>query len=329
MGTTTDTHVVAGPAPRVAAFYRFVPVDDPDVLRDRLKALTGSLGLRGTVLIAREGINGTVCSMPDALDELQKAFAADPRFAAMRIRLSDAAPGNRVFLRMKVLVKPEIVSTGLALEPRRLTGQRVDAQRWNELLDDPDVTVIDTRNGYETAIGTFPGALDPATASFREFPEFVDRELAQLDRTRPVAMFCTGGIRCEKASALLLERGFETVYQLDGGILDYLETTPPETNRWQGECFVFDQRVSLTANLKQGSYGQCHACRHPISDADRQSPDFAPGISCPRCIDRLAADERAGFAERARQVALAAERGITHLGPQATAIAGRDPDVAM
>lgn len=302
--------------PVVGTFYRFAPVDDPVELQAAIREFAAGENLKGTVLIATEGMNGTLAGSDAALDALEQFFAADVRFCGMPVKRSTAASGARVFLRLKVLIKREIVTSGLALDPARSTGVHVDASRWNELLDDPAVRVIDTRNQYETAIGSFPGAEDPRTINFRDFADYVARDLATADRTQPIAMFCTGGIRCEKASSYLMAEGFQTVYQLDGGVLQYLETVPEGHNRWQGECFVFDQRVSVTAALEQGSFDQCHACRHPISEQDKASADFHPGVSCPHCIGRYDAEQRAGFAERARQVALAEQRGARHLGPQ-------------
>jgi len=202
---------------------------------------------------------------------------------------------------------------GVPVAACRRTGTRVDAPAWNRLLDDPDVLVIDTRHGYENEIGSFPGALDPGTRTFREFPGFVDRQLDPA-RQPKVAMFCTGGIRCEKASAYLLEQGFAEVYQLEGGVLKYLETVSPEQNRWQGECFVFDQRVSVSEELEQGSFVQCYACRRALSPADLDSPAWVEGVSCPHCVDELSEDQSAAFQERRRQVLLARQRGSRHLG---------------
>lgn len=275
----------------VATFYRFVPLEDLEGLREGIEAQAAALGLRGTVLIAAEGINGTLTGPRRGLDALLIALRAEAPFAGLRARYSSAEPGNPVFDRLKVRIKAEIVALGQpGVDPSRRTGEHVDAERWHALLDDPEVLVIDTRNRYEIDVGSFPGAVDPGTDSFREFPEFVDRALDPA-RHRRVAMFCTGGIRCEKASAYLLERGFEMVYQLGGGILNYLETVPADRNRWQGECFVFDQRVTVTPALTEGAYRQCHACRHPLTAADLASPDFLPGRSCPYCADAAARAE--------------------------------------
>jgi len=298
----------------VMTFYRFVPLANLPELRSELEAEAQRLDLLGTILLADEGINATLAGTIDALAAFRAGLCARSEFAPMRFRFSTADDHNPVFYRLKVRIKAEIVrldQPGVA--PARRTGEHVDARRWNQLLDDPEVLVLDTRNGYEIGIGTFPGALDPGTRSFRQFPDYVK---TQLDPARhpKVAMFCTGGIRCEKASAWMLEQGFEAVYQLEGGVLTYLETVPAEENRWQGECFVFDQRVSLNQDLDEGSFEQCYACRQPLSPADVASPDYAPGISCPHCIHARSEDQRRGFRERRRQEELAAERGRRHVG---------------
>ncbi len=299
---------------RVATFYKFVRLVEPARLRDEIEGMATDLTLKGTILLAEEGINGTVTGSDAALEKFLKALEQYPEFSDMGAKYSAAARGNPVFHRLKVRVKPEIVSFGVAeLDPGARTGTHVDAQAWNRLLDDPEVTVIDTRNDYEVAIGSFPGAVDPATRSFRQFAEFVAE---RLDRGRDarIALFCTGGIRCEKASAYLLKQGFPEVYQLDGGILRYLETVKADENRWQGECFVFDQRVSVDRALGEGSYQQCFACRRPLSGEDVESPDYRPGIACPHCAADQPEARRAALAERARQVALAARRGERHIG---------------
>jgi len=309
---------------RVMALYHFV---DPLMAEDRVQQLRDVLlgycndaGISGTLLLAREGINGTVSAPQGSLDALAELMRAQPEFLGLEVKCSDARQGKRAFTRMKVKVKDEIVSFGQPVTPARRTGEHVDASRWNELLDDPDVVVIDTRNHYEVEIGTFPGALDPGTSNFREFPEFVDQRLDPNSQPK-VAMFCTGGIRCEKASAYLLERGFDQVYQLEGGVLKYLEEVAAEQgaepNKWQGECFVFDQRVALNARLEPGDYLQCHACRRPVDPDAAQSPDYVKGVSCPRCINEGDVERRAGFVERQRQIELAARRGETHIGPDA------------
>ncbi len=236
----------------VAAFYRFVSLENLEVLRSRLEGLASDLGLKGTILLAEEGINGGLCGAPKALDAFIAALCKDVRFAGLPVRRSTAAPGNSVFDRLKVRIKPEIVSFGRPEgDPLKSTGQRVAPADWNALLDRPEVQVVDVRNAYETVIGGFPGALDPNTERFRDFPAFVEETL-DPEAHPEVALYCTGGIRCEKASAYLLGRGFESVHQLDGGILNYLASVPAEESRWRGDCFVFDQRVAVAPSGLEG-----------------------------------------------------------------------------
>ncbi|MDZ7670650.1 MAG: rhodanese-related sulfurtransferase [Gammaproteobacteria bacterium] len=298
----------------VMTFYRFVRLDGLSALRDDLETAAAGLELKGTVLLAQEGINGTVAGTAAALTEFRDHLHGRPEFAGLRCRFSSAADGNPVFYRLKVRIKAEIVRLDQPdVAPEQRTGVAVDARQWNALLDDPDVTVIDTRNSYEIDIGTFPGARNPRTRSFRELPDYVARHLDPAVHRR-IAMFCTGGIRCEKASAWLLDQGFDTVYQLDGGILSYLETVHEGENRWQGECFVFDQRVSVDTDLDEGSFEQCFACRRPLSPEDLAAADYQPGVSCPHCVREHSAEQRAAFRERRRQVELAARRGERHVG---------------
>ncbi|MBT8092879.1 MAG: rhodanese-related sulfurtransferase [Gammaproteobacteria bacterium] len=300
---------------KVVSFYRFFDVADPGSFRDRLQALCDELGLLGTILVATEGFNGTVAG--DAADVMQlfEWLRAESNIESeFDARWTDATVAP--FRRMRVKVKKEIVTLGRPdILPHQGTGQHVPPQEWNELLDDPDVLLIDTRNHYEVEVGTFPGAIDPGNDSFREFPDFA-AELADRSRDRPLAMFCTGGIRCEKATALMLELGFDKVYHLQGGILNYLEQMPEQENRWQGECFVFDTRVAVDRDLSEGGYVQCHACRRPLSVDDTRSPDYREGVSCPKCVDEADEDRRARLEERRRQVELAEKRGEVHIGPK-------------
>ncbi len=312
----------------IATFYKFASIeaDALDALRDRLEQEAAARALKGTLLLAEEGMNGTLSGTEDQLIDYAAVLKAVPGFADMHFKYSVANEGNSVFYRLKVRIKAEIVALGQPdVKPGERTGTAVDARTWNALLDDPGLIVIDTRNEYEIGIGTFPGARDPHTRSFKQFPDYV----ATLDpESQPrVAMFCTGGIRCEKASAYMLDQGFEEVYQLDGGILKYLETVPPNDNRWQGECFVFDQRVSVDRALGEGSYEQCFACRRPLTKEDLASPEYRQGVSCPHCVHEQDEAQRAAFAERQRQVELARERGDQHVGkrmPARPAPAGQD-----
>jgi len=298
-------------ARRVLTFYKFIQLPLPDQDRDEIEAFGETIALKGTILLAQEGINGTVIASQEGLEKLVTFL--QQRYGEMTFKWSAVNEENRGFLRYKVKVKPEIVSFGVSDLDMSLTGEHVNAQRWNELVDDPDVLVIDTRNHYEIDIGTFDQAVSPETESFREFPQWVEENL-DPSKHQKVAMFCTGGIRCEKASAYVRAQGIDEVFQLDGGILQYLEDTENADSRWQGECFVFDQRVSVDENLVQGQYQQCYACRHPLTEQELASPEFEHGVSCVYCLDLTSEDRRVQFRERQRQVRLAAEQGRDHIG---------------
>jgi UPF0176 protein len=300
---------------KVVSLYRFLDIEDPESFRKQLKALCDEQGLLGTVLVAAEGFNGTLAGSEKSVRVVMKwiceQFDIDEELDA-RWTDADDAP----FRRMRVKVKKEIVTLGRPdILPHKGTGEHVNAERWNELMADPEVLLIDTRNHYEIELGTFPGAMDPGNDSFREFPAFA-RELAEQSTDRPLAMFCTGGIRCEKATALMLELGFEDVYHLQGGILNYLSQVEEARNRWDGECFVFDTRVAVDRDLAEGGYVQCHACRRPLSMEDVASPHYCEGVSCPLCVNEADEARLARLKERRKQVALAAARGDTHIGPK-------------
>lgn len=297
----------------VASFYRFTDLVDPDSLRDSLQTQCDERDLLGTVLLAGEGVNGTLAGRGDAiqavLDWLAERLELDQPLEARWSVASDAP-----FRRMRVRIKKEIVTLGRPdIRPQAGTGKHVSPEEWNALLARDDTLLIDTRNRYEVEVGSFPDAVDPETDSFRDFPDFV-ASLDEADRDRPVAMFCTGGIRCEKAAALMMDMGFRDVNQLDGGILNYLENVEDAENRWQGECFVFDTRVAVDRDLAEGGYVQCHACRRPLSQADLASDDYREGVSCPKCIDELDAGRAERLEERRRQVRLARDRGEAHIG---------------
>jgi UPF0176 protein len=296
----------------VAAFYRFVDLPDYEAMREPLQRSCSELGLLGTILLAREGINGTVSGPEEGVMGLLALLRSDSRFTDLQAKLSRA--GEAPFYRMKVRLKKEIVSLGVSgIDPVGAVGEYVDPAAWNELVSRPEVRLVDTRNDYEVHLGTFSGAENPGTRSFRQFPQWVEEHL-DPQRDEHVAMFCTGGIRCEKATALLRSRGFRNVYHLRGGILAYLEQVDPEDSLWNGECFVFDNRVTVDRDLQPGHYEVCPACRMPITDEDRTAPEFEPHVSCPRCFDRLTPEKRGALLERARQIELAAERGDKHLG---------------
>ena len=297
---------------RVDALYRFARLDDPHALRGALLALARAGGVRGTLLLAGEGVNGTVAGAPDALDRLLAPIRALPGGAlSLKHSWADASP----FRRLKVKVKREIVTMGEEVDPLTEAGSYVAPAEWNALIDDPATLVIDTRNAYEVRVGSFAGAVDPGTASFADFPAWfrAHRDTLLAGKTR-VAMFCTGGIRCEKSTALLRREGIEQVHHLDGGILRYLEEVPAADSRWSGECFVFDQRVAVGHGLAPGTHLLCHACRMPVSAADCASPLYAEGVSCPACHDSRDDAQRAGYAERHRQQRLAEARGEEHVG---------------
>lgn len=296
----------------VAALYQFAPLDDCAELREALEQVCDTNGLKGTLLLAAEGINGTIAGTRAGIDAVLAWLRSDPRLAALEHKesLHDVQP----FYRMKVRLKKEIVTLGVpGIDPNVQVGQYVAPKDWNALIQDPEVVVVDTRNHYECAVGIFQGAIDPETTTFREFPEYVDQHLDPA-RHKKVAMYCTGGIRCEKATALMLSKGFAEVFHLQGGILKYLEEVPESESLWQGECFVFDERVTVGHGLVPGDYELCRGCRMPVSAEDRQSPDFRPGVCCPRCKDQLTEDKAARCAERHRQVELAAARNELHVG---------------
>lgn len=296
----------------IAAFYRFAPLDHFREMRGPLLQSCRDLGLLGTILLAREGINGTVAGKPQSVERLLARLRSDPRLADLDARISWAR--EQPFYRMKVRLKKEIVSLGVeGIDPRTQSGEYVPPEDWNALIARDDVRVIDTRNDYEVHLGSFEGAEGPDTRSFRDFPAWA-RDNLDPQSDRHVAMYCTGGIRCEKSTALLKQMGFENVYHLKGGILNYLESVDPEASLWQGDCFVFDNRVTVDHRLRQGDLEVCPACRMPVTAEDRDSPKFELHVSCPRCFDRLTPDKRERLLERARQIELAAARGEKHLG---------------
>ena len=295
----------------IAALYHFTRFDDPAALVAPLFALAEAQGVKGSLLLASEGINGTIAGDRAGLDTVLAHIRALPGCAAFTHKesWSETPP----FGRMKVRHKREIVTMGLPdIDPKAKVGHYLSGQDWNDLISQPDVAVIDTRNDYEVAIGTFQGAVDPLTKSFREFPAWWAENKDRFHNKR-IAMFCTGGIRCEKSTNFLLGQGVEEVYHLKGGILQYLEDVPKDQSLWDGECYVFDQRVSVGHGLVPGDYDSCHACRRPISPADKADPAFEQGVQCPHCVGEYDASDRARFRERQRQIQLSAARGERHL----------------
>lgn len=297
---------------QVAALYHFAPFERHKDFQAELEARCESLGICGTLLLASEGINGTIAGSPAAIDALVQFLRDQPEFGGLEVKISQAE--DRPFLRMKVRLKKEIVSMGVpSVNPSKRTGTYVEAKDWDALISQDDVVLIDTRNDYEYRIGHFSGAIDPQTRSFREFPQYVEDKL-QADPETPIAMYCTGGIRCEKASAYLLDKGYKNVFHLKGGILRYLEQMPAQDSRWQGECFVFDARVSVGHGLQEGTAELCFGCQSPLSLEQRQLPTFEWGVSCEYCVEQLSEQRRTALRERVKQVRIAKSRGEEHLG---------------
>jgi len=296
----------------VCALYHFVRLDEHTALKQPLLKLMNHHGVRGTLLLAAEGINGTVAGKRKAVDHLLEWLQNKEAFKGLVYKESyvDSQPFNRT----KVKLKKEIVTMGIEdIDPNDIVGTYVKPQQWNDLISDPDVVLVDTRNDYEVAIGTFKGALNPVTDTFREFPEYVKENL-DTKQHKKVAMFCTGGIRCEKSTAYLKQQGFDEVYHLEGGILKYLEEVPEENSLWEGECFVFDNRVSVDHNLEKGQYDQCYGCRMPITEQDKQHEHYLQGISCHHCFDKTDAAQKSRYIERQHQIELAKKRGEEHIG---------------
>ncbi len=296
----------------IAALYHFTRLEDPAALRQPLLDLCTRRGVKGTLLLAREGINGTIAGPRAGIDAVLAHIRTLP--GCSDLEWKKAQSSHPPFGKMKVRLKNEIVTMGQPdVDPRARVGHYVEPEEWNDLIRSEDVVVIDTRNDYEIAIGTFEGAIDPQTASFRDFPAWWEANKDRFHNKR-VAMFCTGGIRCEKSTNYLLGQGVEDVYHLKGGILRYLEEVPAEESTWQGECFVFDNRVSVGHGLVEGPHELCHGCRRPILPEDRNRPEYEHGVSCHLCIDETSDEDKARFRERQKQMKLARERGEDHLG---------------
>jgi len=296
----------------VCALYHFVTLDDYQEIQPKLLNLLNNLKIRGTLLLAKEGINGTIAGSRESMDEFLKWLKSDERLAPTVFKESYVE--DMPFLRARVKLKKEIVTMGVeGIDPKHIVGTYVKPNEWNDLISQDDVLLVDTRNEYETQIGTFKGAVDPKTETFREFPEYVKQNF-DPEKHKKVAMFCTGGIRCEKSTAYMKEQGFDEVYHLEGGILKYLEEVPEIDSMWEGECFVFDGRVSVNHDLEKGVYDQCHACRRPILEEDKLKPEYQKGVSCHHCFDTLTNEQKARFAQREKQIELAKARGETHIG---------------
>ncbi|ADZ90904.1 rhodanese-related sulfurtransferase [Marinomonas mediterranea] len=298
----------------VCALYKFVKLEQFEALRQPLLDVLLQNEVRGTLLLANEGINGTVAGSREGIDAMLAWLDQQPGLE--NIVSKESYDEDMPFYRTKVKLKKEIVTMGVeGIDPREVVGTYVKPKDWNALISDPDVVLIDTRNDYEYQIGTFDNAVNPVTDTFREFPEYVEKNMDPA-KQKKVAMFCTGGIRCEKSTAYMKEQGFEEVYHLEGGILKYLEEVPEEESMWKGECFVFDNRVSVNHNLEKGAYDQCHACRMPITEEEKQDERFEQGVSCLHCFDKYTDEQRKRFIERERQVQLAKSRGEEHIGAE-------------
>jgi len=296
----------------VAALYKFVSLNDYREMREPLLACCQAEGVKGSLLLAAEGINGTIAGSRKGVDAVLDYLQADPRLADLKHK--ESSHDSQPFYRMKVKLKKEIVTMGVAgVDPNEVVGTYLKPADWNKLVADPEVLLLDTRNDYEVAIGSFKNAVDPHTESFRDFPDFVRKHYNPAQHKK-VAMFCTGGIRCEKASAFMLNEGFAEVYHLQGGILKYLEDVPAEESLWEGECFVFDNRVAVDHSLEKGSYDMCHGCRRPINEEHKQSGFYEEGVCCPQCYGQLSADQLARFRDRQKQMVLAKQRNQVHLG---------------
>ncbi|MHA2939773.1 oxygen-dependent tRNA uridine(34) hydroxylase TrhO [Vibrio sp. RC27] len=296
----------------VCALYKFVHLETFEALRAPLIEKMISVEVKGTLLLASEGINGTIAGPQSGIDAVLKFLNAQPGLD--NISHKESYNNENPFHRTKVKLKKEIVTMGVeGIDPNQVVGTYVKPKDWNDLISDPDVLVIDTRNDYEIEIGTFKNAINPNTETFQEFPKYVEENLNK-DEHKKVAMFCTGGIRCEKSTAYLKEQGFDEVYHLEGGILKYLEDVPSTETMWEGECFVFDGRVAVNHELEQGQYDQCYACRFPITEEEKKSEHYIKGVSCHRCHDKVTDEQRNRYIERQRQIALAEQRGESHIG---------------
>ena len=299
-------------------FYHFITLDNIKIFKAIIQDYCDNKSLKGTILLAQEGINGTISGKEDDILGFHKFIKKDQKFsnAFKNLEYKSSWSNENPFYRMKVRLKKEIVALGIPeVSPTIKVGKYVKPEDWNSLINDPDVILIDTRNNYEVDIGTFNNAINPKTTSFREFPQYVKNNLKSKENKK-IAMFCTGGIRCEKASSYMIEKGFKEVYHLQGGILKYLEEVPKEKSLWQGECFVFDQRVAVTNELKEGQYSQCYACRHPLSPEEMKSSHYNEGISCSYCIKKTSEVKKNNLQERQKQIYLAKARGEEHIGKQ-------------
>ena len=301
----------------VAALYKFSSINDPESLHNEIRKSLKSLSISGTILVGEEGINGTISGTNSNIKKAIAFIQSIKGFASLDIKYSES-PKNP-FIRLKIKLKKEIVTIGdRSINPNKIVGDYVDPKNWNSLIDDKDTILIDTRNDYEYSIGTFKNAINPNTVKFREFPKWVkDQNFTEDDKkNKKVAMFCTGGIRCEKASSLMMKDGFENVHHLKGGILNYFQSVKNEDSLWEGECFVFDDRVSVNQDLTVGTYDMCHGCRMPITEDDKKLKEYIKGVACPKCFNTTTEDQKARYMSRQKQVDLAKARNQKHIGPK-------------
>lgn len=306
----------------VCALYKFVSLERYRDLRAPLQSAMENCGVCGTLLLASEGINGTVAGSREGIDLLLDWLRGQPEL--VDIDHKESLSARKPFLRTKVKLKREIVTMGVeGIDPKMVVGTYVEPSDWNDLINDPEVLLVDTRNAYEVQVGSFEGAVNPNTESFRQFPDYAAQNLDK-GKHKKIAMFCTGGIRCEKSTAYLKQQGFDEVYHLKGGILKYLEQVPEQQSQWRGECFVFDDRVTVDHQLQSGSYDQCHACRLPITEQEKCDEKYAAGVSCPHCYDKTSTQQRQRFMEREKQMRLAKARGEMHLGADQRALKTSD-----
>ena len=301
----------------VAALYKFSSINDPESLHNEIRKSLKSLSISGTILVGEEGINGTISGTNSNIKKAIAFIQSIKGFASLDIKYSES-PKNP-FIRLKIKLKKEIVTIGdRSINPNKIVGDYVDPKNWNSLIDDKDTILIDTRNDYEYSIGTFKNAINPKTVKFREFPKWVKNQNFTEDdkKNKKVAMFCTGGIRCEKASSLMMKDGFENVHHLKGGILNYFQSVKNEDSLWEGECFVFDDRVSVNQDLNVGTYDMCHGCRMPLTEDDKKLKEFIKGVACPKCFNTTTKDQKARYMSRQKQVDLAKARNQKHIGPK-------------
>ncbi|MDG2001553.1 MAG: rhodanese-related sulfurtransferase [Alphaproteobacteria bacterium] len=300
----------------IISFYKFVTILDLEKLKIQIENICLMFETKGTILIAPEGINGTIEGSKDNIEKFLETLKNDKNFSDIIPKYSYSSKDS--FNRMKVRLKKEIVTIGnTEVNPNKYIGKYIEPNDWNELISDPNTILIDTRNEYEVAIGTFKGAINPKTKSFRDLPNWIKNNLENVDnnyKNKKIAMFCTGGIRCEKSTSYLVQKGFTNVSHLKGGILKYLENIPKKESLWDGECFVFDQRVSVAEKLKPGSYFMCHGCRMPLKPEDTKLKSYIHGVSCKYCHNKKSAESKKRYADRQKQINLALERGEKHIG---------------